>query len=189
MTDMETPATTTTQNEIETIYKKWHRTGFIAVGYWPSADKLTIEIGSLDTNQSLKSATKCFIPVSQFVAYLRAEISGNLANIYPKYAESGLAFYGGGKTDKGVVSRVFKSTVWTSGGNTDPAGRAFKCGHFVGTRTEQGAVQPDYKQPLSADTIKMTLADLAEIFETIQLKVIAERVVALQKPMLNSQHG
>jgi hypothetical protein len=159
MTDMETPATTTTQNEIETIYKKWHRTGFIAVGYWPSADKLTIEIGSLDTNQSLKSA------------------------------ESGLAFYGGGKTDKGVVSRVFKSTVWTSGGNTDPAGRAFKCGHFVGTRTEQGAVQPDYKQPLSADTIKMTLADLAEIFETIQLKVIAERVVALQKPMLNSQHG
>lgn len=164
--------------EVETLYKKWHKTGFISVAYWSKADRVIIEIGSLESDGSLKSATKCFIPAAQFLAYLRSEINDTLDLIYPNFDSNGHAFYGGGDTPSGVVARVFKIAYWTSKNSNSPdkASRAFKCGHFKGKKTDQGAVTPDYSQVISANSIKMTLADIAEIFEILNKHVLVSLI-------------
>jgi hypothetical protein len=181
MTDTEVFETTTQDPPVnlasEPIYKKWHKTGFISVGYWAKASKFTIEIGSLGQDGSLKSPTKCFVPVYQMLAYLHAEVNSQVVNVYPKFDLEGYSFYGGGKSPTGgVVSRVFKITNWKDKvGNVDKSGRAFKCGHFAGQTTTSGAITPILSEMISSDVIKMTVSDLAEIYQICSLAVIHER--------------
>jgi hypothetical protein len=169
---------TSQSTEVETLYKKWHKTGFISISYWSKADRIVIEIGSLESSGSLKSATKCFVPAPQFLAYLRSEINDTLDVIYPGFNANGHSFYGGGDTPTGVVARVFKITHWMGKNQAvDTTSRAFKCGHFKGKRTDQGAVTPDYSQVISANSIKMTLADIAEIFEILYKQILVAALV------------
>jgi hypothetical protein len=165
---------TTSVVDLNVLYKKWHRAGFISVGYWPHADRFFIEIGSLDRSTGkLNSATKCFVPVTQFLAYLHAEVHGTMPIIFPD------SFYGGSTVDGRSVSRVFKLAYWTSQGQPDSTARAFKCGHFEGIRTDSGAIKPDLKKMISMDLIKMTLAEIADLYQTLTLAVVAQRTVQM----------
>ncbi len=169
MTDYNDPTTDTNNAKNDnSVYKKWHKTGLINIGYWPDADKVTVEVGSLDDGGRLKSATKCYLPLFKFLAYLRAEISRNVSHIYPSYGDKGEQFFGGGKgKDGALVSRVFTTEFWTKG---DPAsGRRFKCGEYAGKSTDQGAILPDYKTIHSENQIKMTASDLAEVYEILSI--------------------
>jgi hypothetical protein len=171
-----------TNTSSETIFKRWHRTGFISIGYWAKANRITIEIGALDDNGILRNATKCFLEAPKFLAYLRAEITDNLFHVYPKYEEpgknGGFVSFGSRKTrEHGDVSRVFKSTYWLSGKEVDKSARAFKCGHFKGTPNAQGAVNPDYQQPISQNSMKISLEVLAEMYEAVSTACLIKNMM------------
>lgn len=173
------------------IFKKWHKTGFISISYWPEAQKAVVDIGKIDPNDdnALRSSTKCFLPAVKFLAYLRAETQGTVKYIFPKYGEEGWAEFSGSETERIVdgvprtvtIARVFKSTFWTNASTKeqDTSARAFKCGHFHGTKTSQGAFTPQYDKAISADHVKLTLLDLSLIFEQLQLAMTAESVAQL----------
>jgi hypothetical protein len=46
-----------------------------------------------------------------------------------------------------IIGTVFKITYWKSGEEVDTFARAFKCAHFKGIKTSQGAITPDFKSP------------------------------------------
>jgi hypothetical protein len=74
------------------------------------------------------------------------------------------------------VSRVFKITHWKNKtGQMDTGARAFKCGHFAGQVTSSGAITPILSEMITSDVIKMTVADLAEIYEICALAVIHDK--------------
>lgn len=183
MTDIDIPQVQH-NNTSDSIYKRWHRSGFINIGFFAKAEKVTIEIGSTDGDKGLKSATKCFVPAAQFIAYLYAEINGNLLELHPQFADKGITYFGGGQTpDKGVISRVFKTSYWgaKTGTTGDVSSRAFKCGHFEGNRTSTDAITPDYSKPLSQDMIKIGLAEIAEIYQIVHMTVLAHKVAGVMK--------
>jgi len=167
------------------IIKKWHKYGFISISYWAHAQKVIIEIGSTKAEGSenkLTSATKCFVPVHQFLGYLRSEISDTVEVIYPQFPTKGVEFFGGGKDKKTgeVVSRIFKAGYWTGKAGVDEKSRAFKCEHYKGTLADQGAIIPKYNEPaISRDGMKITMADIAEIFEKLSITTISEATAAL----------
>lgn len=187
-----TDTRTYTKPDYVPIFKKWHKTGFISVSYWPEAQKAVVDIGKIDPadDNALRSSTKCFLPAVKFLAYLRAENQGTLFQLFPKYAEEGWSEFSGSETQRVVdgtsqvltIARVFKSTYWTvpSTKQADTTARAFKCGHFHGTKTSQGAFTPQYdKPPISVDLVKLTMLDLSLIFEQLQLAMNAEAVAQL----------
>jgi hypothetical protein len=187
MTDIDTQTTdtapiTTTSSNSDSVYKRWHRSGFINIGYFAKGDKITVEIGSTDGDKGLKSATKCFLPAAQFLAYLRAEVTNNLLYLYPQFPTKGDTYFGGNTGPTGIVSRVFKTAYWGNANSPDPTARSFKCGHFVGTRSATEAITPDYKQPISTDMIKVDPREMAEILEILTMRITAERVAGLILP-------
>lgn len=162
------------------LFKKWHRTGFISVGYWNYADRVIIEIGSVnpDDNNSLKGATKSFIPVFQFLAYLQAEVNGNPGLMFPKFEDKGVSFFGGNNKPP-IVSRIFNSKIYTDYRNNnapDPFSRTFTCAHYEGEARDKGVIIPNYKAEISKNTIKLALADLAEMYQLLSMQVLAETV-------------
>lgn len=182
MSDPLQEATEFPNTSSETIFKRWHRTGFISIGYWAKANRITVEIGAMDDNGDLKNATKCFLDAFKFLAYLRAETSNNLLHVYPKYEESGpkggfISFGGGNTRDHGLVSRVFKVTYWQNGQEIDKSARAFKCGHFKGLPSSQGAVNPDYKSPISQNSMKISMEMIAEMYEAVSSACLVGSVI------------
>lgn len=172
----------------ETVFKKWHRTGFISVGYWAKADKVIIELGSMEEGGTLKSATKCFIEAPRFLSYLRAEVNGTLSHLYPDYETKGFEVFGGTTNKDGVISRVFKSTYWTKGDKPDLTGRAFKCGQFKGTKSAQGAIMPIYKEKLSLDSMRISVEMLAEMYEILyQHRLVATLLYHMDIPLKAKQ--
>lgn len=177
--DYEPEQEDTKQTAVELI-KKWHRSGFISVSYWAHAGKVIIEIGSTDPNKNnaLVSASKCYLPVNQFLAYLRAEVHGQTARLFAQFEEKGVSFFGG-SPKLPVVSRIFNSKIYVKDGNPDGRARTFTCAHYEGRVQDKGVVIPDFKKQISYNTMKITLTDIAEIFETLSNQVIAEKIVKL----------
>lgn len=176
--DSETNETKVTSKE---LIKKWHRSGFLSVSYWGGeANKVIIEIGSTDPNRNnaLVSATKVFLPANQFMAYTRAEVSAQTPRIFGQFEEKGISFYGG-TLKPPVVSRVFTSKIYVRDGVADGRARTFSCAQYEGQLQDKGAIVPDFKKQISYNSMKVSLADIAEIFETLSTQILAERIVEL----------
>jgi hypothetical protein len=156
-------------SEIVTVFKQWHRKGFISFGLWHAAKKVMVEIGSISGSNELTGATKCYVPLPGFMAYLHADIYGLTDRLFPQFADKGMGWYGGGNnpTGPGVISRIVKIEPWWKdfNNNLDPTSRTIKCGHYEGIRGSQGAIQPNRDKPqLSANQTKMTMAQMAELY-------------------------
>lgn len=169
----------TNNSDVEVLHKRWHKTGFISIGFWPKGEKVVIEIGSV-VDSKLVSATKCYVPAVNFLAYLRAEINDTLELFYPTFEEKGLSFFGGGNTAKGVVSRIVKLSYYKNRDNTlDKEARGFTALHFAGQFGKDGLVEPIYNSKISANSIKISMAELSIIFELVRSRFDAEAVLKL----------
>jgi len=160
------------------IHKRWHRTGFITISYWGNAKKVIIEIGEVNDG-SLVRATKCYIPADQFLAYLKSEMYDVLDKFYPDFTEKGLGFFGGSKNPT-PISRIVKISPYKDrNGANDLTARLFKCGHFEGTVEGEGVIKPNYSKKLSENSIKIGLAELAQIYVNLDQRMTAELVVEI----------
>lgn len=168
------------------VYKKWHRTGFIAVKYWVKEGKVQIEIGTINTStNALVSSAKAFGDVYEFLAYLGAEIEGRTSLLYPEYPTKILQFFGGTARGKdGPISRVFTTLPWKSSPDSEPdlTARSFSCGVYKGKLMKQGAIQPIYTEKLDLERVKMTMADMAKLYEQLKVQVYS---YAVQQADLN----
>lgn len=167
----------------EELYKKWFKSsnasGFISITPWYDAAKLAIDIGSVDPNTKKNiSSTKCFVDMVDFSVYLNAVLNGQGEKLFPKRdqcpsPESFVSF--GASAD---LSRVFKVHYW--GADTDKEGDSrafvFKCGHFGGTVTNTGATIPNFKDRKSANMIKVTRLELAEIAVRVQATLLVTAI-------------
>lgn len=182
MTNLDTP-TPANYSTIETVYKKWHKTGFISVGLWYEHKKVMVEVGRTDQNDQLLSATKCYVPMNAFVSLLYADLHGLTDRIYPKFSTEGYSFYGGGPHQGGFVSRVVKiEPHWKAHKDAQPdtSARTIKCGHFEGTRTATKAIKPNRDKPaISSDQAKLDLADLSMIYHDLNTLIIANKTADL----------
>ncbi len=170
----------TKETSIE-LLKKWHRSGFISFSLWNEFDKVIIEIGSTDpdNNNTLKNATKCFIPSFQFLAYLHAEVTNNLLHVFPNFEKGGISFFGG-TTKPTVISRIFNSSYYTDYRNNNTIDfhhRTFTCAHYEGTVKDKGIVNPNFKAQLSKNTIKLSITDLAEMYQLLQMQMVTDNVI------------
>lgn len=155
------------------FYKEWFKTrtaaGFISLTPWLNnaetgepVGRIVIDIGSVDSNNAVSSSTKCYVDAIDLAVYLRAVATGTGRSLYPQRAgvyspESYVTF--GGTPGTTPVARVFKIEWW--GAKKDEPGSpdngfVWKCGHFDGKVTDQGAIQPLYDKPKSGDMIKRT---------------------------------
>lgn len=163
------------------LFKKWHRTGFVSVAYWATAEKVIVEIGAIDPdkNNALLKATKCFIPSLQFMSYLHAEIHGMTDRMFPSFDTKGVSFFGGTPKPP-VVSRIFNSSYYLDYRNNkqiDPLYRTFTCAHYDGEVTGKGVITPIFKNEISKNTMKIALVDLAEMYHLLYMQAIAELTV------------
>jgi hypothetical protein len=163
------------------LYKEWFKTkaasGFISITPWRTARKVVVEIGSIGADNSVTSATKCYVDAFDLALYLRMVTLGRGDLLYPKrhgvYSpESFIQF--GGSAGATPIARVFKVEFWGANSENigDPTGFAWKCGHFDGTVTDSGAIQPNYSKPRSGDKIKRTRLQMAEISSKMDLLLI-----------------
>ena len=155
------------------VYKKWFRTkdkqGFCSITAWFDAVKVVIDVGEVVGEVN---ATKCFVDAYEFLTWAKAVRDGRAEVLYPERdqcptPESFVSFGGSGE-----VARVFKAHWWNQGSNNGPKdasrGFAFKCGHFKGRTTGQGAIIPDFQSPVSVNMIKMTHVEIAEIANRLE---------------------
>lgn len=164
--------------EVVELIKKWHRSGFISVSYWNSADKVIIEIGSTDpdNNNALKNVSKCFLPSFQFLAYLHSEVHCTVEKLFPAFAEKGISYFGGTPKPP-VTSRVFNSSYYKDYRNNnviDYFYRTFTCASYEGTVKDKGIVSPNFKAELSKNTIKISMADISETYQMLNMHMLAE---------------
>lgn len=166
-------------NVAEIIYKRWHRSGFVSIAYWASAGKVIIEVGATNEDKSLRSATKCYVGATQFLAYLRAEVHKNVQWIFPEYTTQGYKLYAGSPNKDGeLIARVFSIKLWKDReGKPDLTAREIRCAHFDGKKNSQGAVEPIYTAKRSEDYMKLLMRDIAEIFEALNIKVLTDNVL------------
>lgn len=177
------------------VFKKWHTYGVCSVQYWHAnakdnlVEKIIIDIADID-NKTKKAtqSTKCFVPLFEFMTYLRAEVNDNLAHMFPAFEKlsgknmAGWTSFGGSTSDNGtMVSRVFKSAYWVDReGNWDKTARAFKCAQFFGVQENpQSAIKPDYTRPISMNQIRLSMADLGAMLEKLTVVTVAENVADL----------
>ncbi len=154
----------------ELLYKQWHRKGFLAVEYWPEGNKVVIDIGTLNDNgKGLAGSAKCWLDAYEFLAYLRAELMRNVSRSFPNYETKGWAVYGG----NAKASRVFRAGFWM--GN-DATAREFNCEHYQPIMKEGGAIMPDTANPITKQKCKVTFAQLGQMFEAVQARIIAQSV-------------
>lgn len=163
------------------LYKEWFRTktasGFLSITPWKAARKVIVEIGSVDSNNAVSSATKCYVNAFDLALYLRLLTNGQAQSLYPvrqgvHTPESFIVF--GGTPGAPPIARVFKIEYWgASKDNTgDPNGFVWKCGHFDGQVTDSGAIQPIYSKPRSGDMIKRTRLQMAYISGLMDLLLV-----------------
>lgn len=152
------------------IYKKWFRTkekqGFCSITAWFEGQKVVIDIGEVTSETK---ATKCFVDAYDFLTWAKAVRDGRATTLYPpndreqRNTPEAFTSFGG----SGDVARVFKAHWWNTardGKDATPGGGfAFKCGHFKGRTTGQGAIIPDFQSPLSINQIKMTHVEVATV--------------------------
>lgn len=164
------------------VFKKWRQNpksnegGFISFLYWPKNHKVIVDIGTTK-NGALVDNAKCFVNASQFMAYLRADVEDRVDHLFPGFfsesiKDSGWTSYGGGTKAGVTTARIFKVTYWPN----DQDSRDFKCAHFVGTPIAQGAIKPDFNQPLKQEHIKVSMFELAELYESLNLAIMASKV-------------
>lgn len=159
------------------VYKKWMQTttkgGLVNVEYWPRTNRVVIDIGQIQDNKLVSSA-KCYVKAYQFLAYLEAEVNGLITHLYPDFASSdpkqaGVTWYGGSGGSQ-PVARVFKVVPWYN----DEKARAFKCGWFEGRIQAKGAISPDYSKQLRNEQIKMTMVELAELYQALKMTILVQ---------------
>lgn len=162
----------TTKDYEPALYKEWFKTrsaaGFISITPWfndvagKPVGRLVVDIGSVTGENAVSSSTKCYVDAVELAVYLRSVVNGTAPNLYPSRTgvyspESYVTF--GGTPGETPVARVFK-IEWWGAKKDDPGnpnnGFVWKCGHFSGKVTDQGAIQPIYDKPLSGDMIKRT---------------------------------
>ncbi len=156
------------------IYKKWHKTGFISISNWPTADKVKFEIATTTEDRKLKSLSTCYLPVYEFLTYLQAEVSGRVTEIFPEFAKTdknhGWTKYSGSPKANPVIARLFKITDWNFKHDqswTPSGSRRFKCGEFDGQVTNTGAVNPIWSKMHNDNSIKMSQYDIAELYQRL----------------------
>lgn len=175
-------------NPTPALYKEWFRSssaaGFISITPWfvdgdgSPVGKFVIDIGSVDpkTNEAL-SNTKCYVDAIELGVFLRAVATGNATDLYPIRSgvfspESYIAF--GGTANPDPIARVFKVEYW--GANAGSPGNAdafvWKCGHFVGTVSNTGAIQPQYDKAIRSDMIRRTRLQMAMISYKVDLALV-----------------
>ena len=177
------------------IYKQWHKRGFLSVRYWPHAEKVQVEIGTIDPNSyKTLSVSKCFIGAYEFLTYTHAETYNQIDRIFPDFATKDWQVFRGNVGEDGPISRVFTAGYWKPNKDAapDPTRRSFRCANYVGKPTNSGAMMPIYDKPISFNMIQMTFAQIAELHHRLNVFVNA---YALQKTDLvdiyesNSDHG
>lgn len=158
------------------LYKKFGRDRFCSIRPWIEANKIVVDIGQFDPDSGkLKSASNAFLDIVKFGTYLRAVTNCVAMNIYRKDSrmqvetDEGVTFFGGGQIDGRPVSRIFKAQYWKTGDSFDPSAFMWKIGHFEGTEQGKGIIAPNFKAPLSVDSIKMTRIEIAEISYSIDM--------------------
>jgi hypothetical protein len=168
------------QNGAVDVYKKWRQSsgegGFINFQYWPVYHKVIVDIGTVK-NGALVDNAKCFVNASQFMAYLKADVEGIVTKLFPNFFDetakkAGWATYGGSTVQGKVIARVFKVTYWPG----DQASRDFKCAWFDGQPMGQGAIQPIYDKPIKTEHIKMTMFELAELYQEMSMAVLTNKI-------------
>ena len=162
------------------VYKKWHRRGFLSVKYWVKESKVQVEVGTIDPQtKKCTSSSQAYGDAYSFLSYLRAEINGNMNIVFPDFPNTQFQYFGGSIKPTGeVISRVFTSTYWRSNRDSpaDPTARAFSCGTYAGRKNAQGAFEPDYKSAIDFNRVKVSLAEMAELFERLNASVHAYAV-------------
>ena len=164
------------------VYKKFFKSsstsGFLAIKPALGIGKLRVDIGSLLQEGGLKSHTETYVDAFLLASYLHSVAHGTAANTYKPNDKlgiptvEGMAVYGGGMVDGQPVSRIFKVHHWSydKGTKFDVSAFAWKCGHFKAKQSAQGAFIPtDMGNPISADFIKVTRAEMAEISYRVDL--------------------
>lgn len=152
------------------LFKHFFRTkskgGFIALRPWFEAGKISVDIGETAVEGGLVSNTLAWVPVIPFAAYLKAIVNNTAVH---SYVNEEFAYFGGGHTDNGPVSRILKVRHW----GTETIAFEFKTGHFKASVSNNGAFIPDMQSPVSTDLIKVTRAQIGEMSYAIDLAVHA----------------
>lgn len=161
------------------LYKKWFksgdRSGFLSLRPWLDVGKIAVDIGELKGKQ-LVSNTQVWANIVDLAAYLKAVTEGVAKTLYPANERGGVptaegfTYYGGGRMEGKVVSRILKIHYWENKDETyDERGFAWKTGHFAGRESDTGAIIPDMKSCLSMNMIKMSRQDMAAANLRLQL--------------------
>jgi hypothetical protein len=166
------------------VFKKWHLRGFITISYWPYANKIHVEIGSInpETKEAL-GTSESYMDVHEFASYLHSEVHGTVHVIYPDYHTKKYQSFGGtrNKENGSIISRVFTSYYWkdskaskeTGELKWDESKRTFSCQAYEGKQTEQGIFQPIYEKKISVNFVQLTLADLGKLYQSLNQSMIA----------------
>jgi len=159
------------------FYKYWFsyqgRGGFLSLNPWLETNKISIDIGSskdTDGRTQLEGNTKLWANTLDLYAYLTAVTNGTAPTLFPtnerariQYPES-YTYYGGGKMEGKVVSRVLKIHYWEDkNGDPDPTAFTWKAGHFEGTESSTGAIQPNMQKSLSTNKIKIPRLEMTKM--------------------------
>lgn len=168
-------------------FKKWHKTGFISFKYWVKEGKVQIDIGTTNSaTKALVSSAKTYVDVYKFLAYLKCEVEDNAATIFPDYPDKILQIFGGSPMTKEgwPISRVFTVLPWraTKDSAPDLTARSYSCGEYKGNVTPQGAITPNYAEKLALERVKMSMFDMAELYQKLSVQVNS---YAVQEANLN----
>ncbi len=166
------------------IYKEWFRSktaaGFIAITPWfdgkdgKAVGKVVVEIGTVKSDNTIGSATKCYVEAIDLAVYLRAVVNGSGEKIYKArqgvYSPESFVTFGG-SAGSDPTARVFKIEWWGSNKEKagDPSGFVWKCGHFAGKVQNSGAIMPDYTKPKSGDMIRRSRLEMHTISYKLDL--------------------
>lgn len=166
---------TGTQFQDRTIYKKWHLTGFISVDFWEDGGKAIIDIGETEKgSKAFKGHTSCYVDAVRFLVYLENMVNQGQLRLFQ---DNKFEVFGGSrdKNTNKVVARVFKAEHPKNKetGADDMSRVVFKCGHFAGSETDQGAIKPDYKNVISVHFTYMKYTDIAELAAVLRFKIQA----------------
>jgi hypothetical protein len=188
---MEQKDTDEKQKYTEPIYKKWFRTkdkaGFISITPWfdneQDITKLIIDIGEANPQtKQLLSSTNFFVDGFKLGSFLHSVSHGTGTMNFPikkkkindewqndpdNRTNESISFYGG----SGNVARVFRIHHWETKDGHDSSSFVFKTGHFKGNTSSTGAIIPIMSEPISANLIKMTRPEIAELSYIIDIEL------------------
>lgn len=172
------------------VYKKWRKGGFATFSYWADGGRVIIDIGDVNTTTNkATSSTKCYVQIDNFMAYLHAEMNGQIDHIYPTMKmtgmKHGITWYGGT-----TQARVFKIEDWNFDGTkptlTPSEVRRFKCGLFEKLPGGDGT-QPDFKKKISMNSIQMKPFEIAALYQALSVHYNAYVTAAMQAGTLSSK--